>query len=139
MTISTLSSPRYFTDVTARGGWILTSPPDFFAFSCSMGHSEQHFPVAFFILSPTSCRNLRFSCKKCQKQPRIGTKIAKNDFFQKFFQNLNSPSSIQWEQTPHLKKKISKFFSKFSKNAPRYTKNVPKNFFLLFLIYLNNY
>merc|ERR1712107_240937 len=47
-----------------------------------------------FFLSPTSCRNLRFSCKKCQKQPKIGTKIAKNEFFQKFWQNLNSPSSI---------------------------------------------
>ena len=67
---------------------------NFFADSSSLGQSEQRFLVAFFILSPTSCRNLRFSCKKCQKQPKMGTKIAKNDFFQKILQNLDSPSSI---------------------------------------------
>ena len=52
----------------------------------------------------------------------MGTKIAKNYFFQKILKNSDSPWPIQQEQTPHLEKKnskfFSKFFSKFSKNGP---------------------
>ena len=38
---------------------------NFFADSSSLGQSEQHFPGAFFILTPTSCKKLLIYCKNC--------------------------------------------------------------------------
>ena len=118
---SILSFLRYFKDVE-DGGVDSTPSPCFLAFSCSFGQSEHHFQRKFFILSPTSTQNLRFS-SKMQKQSFMGTKIAQKGLFFKTFEKFGFLVVNLVGIDTTFEKKISQF----SKTGPWGNQKCQKN------------
>ena len=108
------------------GGVDSTPPPCFLAFSCSFNQSEQHFQRAFFILSPTSCQNLRFSSKMPKTVIYGCQNRSKRIYFQNFWKIWISRSQSSWNRHNILKKKISNFYHNFLKLVLGVTKNVKK-------------
>ena len=66
----------------------------------------------------------------------MDTKIAKNDFFKKFWKSRTPHGQFSRNRHPTWKKKIQNFFQNFLKMVLRYTKNVKKIFFSIFVVFL---